>query len=241
MIDQDVRKIAVEDNKFALYPSGAAFGSQNSETSGPRIATDHEWLIKKTRKGWRFTTPEEDGEVPDLAGVQNLVQLVCSPGVVVSYADLCGDEFQFHDPRSVQPTYDEEGWKKINEKLARFDSEIAEAERDGDEVAADDSRQKREELLARVKVDTKRGKIPPGPSGLPNKPGTSARDLNNPLDRLRVRIRNRLNDLYTKLASEGLPKLAAHFKGGIEAAQGRGYWYDPPKPAPVWLVQDSSS
>ncbi|MDB5314025.1 MAG: hypothetical protein JWO38_8227 [Gemmataceae bacterium] len=180
------------------------------------------YMITGTPSGWRITTPEEDGTLRQLRGMKTLIALLAKPGQIVTYVDL--GETAVLDERSSGKVVDGKYTAEIGEKRKCLEQEVVEALAEGNELEAADSLATLESLKKLNQANRDRsGKV---------------RDLDNRLTKMRTRVQNRLKILYASMKKEGLSGLAHQLKTHVHA-RGSGYTYDPPPPAPEWVIEKS--
>lgn len=154
----------------------------------------------------------ESGHFTKLLGFQYIHRLLHTPGLAVPMLDLIGatnDKRQSADKRSRQESLDSVALRSIQKRLSELDSDLDAAKKGGNEAEVNELEEKKESLLAEVrKAMGKGGRV---------------RDLNNPLDRLRPRISNRIRDAIEKLreCDPPLKQLAEHFDLSIGSEQGQ--------------------
>lgn len=219
-LQADLAREVRDQLEVRLRPTRCLSARGSFEPTGP--STPSGYRIRQTNAGWRIETPDESGDLQNMKGMGDLVRLLRTPGRVVPYAELLGTALLPRDPRSQQPALDDLAVAQIGEEKTRLEGEIEEARREGDAVAEEDSRRRLEALEKEVSAAM----------GLAGR----SRDLNDPTDKFRSRIRNRLNNLYAKMRHEGLRGLSAHLNAAISAER-VGYVYSPPSPVPEWEIE----
>jgi hypothetical protein len=125
--------------------------------------------------------------------------------------------------QSMQPVFDHEGLQLLQAEHASIRKNIAAAEKAEDFHLVSSLREEEQRLAAAVKREM----------GL----GGDVRDINNPMNKWRPRIRRRLSDAFKamRVANPPMHKVAAHLQASISAA-GAGYIYSC-EPCPSWILE----
>lgn len=163
----------------------------------------------------------------ELLGMKQIHQLIQTPQKSVPMLELVGFGAPVHpgaknDRRTPQAAFDREALKKIRDKidglteereLAAVNGNTREAKRLNTEIA---------HILAELQRAT----------GSSHKP----RDLNNPGNKLRPRIRSTINAACHKMNKAGLAHVSEHFRRAIKAdGTSTAYIYSPEiQPCPNW-------
>lgn len=171
----------------------------------------------------------ESGHVSaDLKGLSQIHRLIKTPAESVSMLELdgCTDDDRIRNDRhSKQPVWDDQMRQQVADELTRLKAELARAERDHDEAAADRARAEIQELKEQAVADLGQNFSP--------------RDMNNPFNRLRPKIWGTLKTAFKNLRASGLVTLAEHFETAIAAdGTGRSFVYSPvTTPPPTWRTE----
>jgi hypothetical protein len=182
----------------------------------PRTPAE-EFVFAPSGGGYYIAGFGEDGWVPRRRGFTIIARLIRSPGEPVAMSELHGtDDTRIKaDRHSKQPALDDQALREIRDELAGHRADRQRAIDENNTVAADIAEQ--EILKLNQRLAQALGK------------GGKARDLNNPLDRLRASIHGNLNRAYKLLrgASPPMTKLAEHFDQTIGSESGKFFAYRP--------------
>jgi hypothetical protein len=155
----------------------------------------------------------ESGHVPKCKGLHDIFELTQTPHQPVPMRKLLGIGLErATDQRTHQPAIDAQARREARDELLAIKGKMERAREDHDYAEADTLQEEYDELLAHHTAAL----------GLRGK----SRDLNNPVDKWRPTIHNRLRTAYRRLREAKMPQLADHFEARI-SADGSSFVYRP--------------
>jgi hypothetical protein len=194
------------------------------EAGGATSSRDDDFTFTASGDGYFIRGFGESGQLSSYKGLDVIQRLLKTPGEPVSMLDLIGaDDRMRADRRSTQPVLDDRTKRELREKMAELTAEWNQAKLDNDQATLDRTGSEIEQLKRLAANAIGRG-------------GRN-RDMNNPFNTLRVRLRGQLNTAYKAMRSANPPlkSIADHLDAAIKS-EGTAFIYRPGQLNLKWRI-----